>query len=674
MKLSVCYILKNEGATIYKSLDSVKTFVDEYVIGIDEGTTDNTRDEVKKFFDVNKEIKKEIYSYKWNDSFAEARNIGMDKATGTHILIMDGHEYIPEKWFNITENQEILVHKIMSQIKKRIEEDGAHEAFFYLYQQPFVGQIPNNYFLQPRIYLNDVGKDGKNMIRFGRAAHNVIRNTDPEKSIQMPQVMLIHDAPKENRTERAQQRAVMNIEQLKNDIKINKKDTRAFFYLGNTYMEISEHQKAIEAFKKYLKFQDKNTSEKYQVYFHMALEHRQLKQDKEALDCLHNAIRIQPKRRDAYLLAGDIYAEKEDHETALHFFNSALLLKPELSRMFSNGAAHTWMPYQRCAYSYAELGNKEKAASYLKRALRYVQCKDWSDLLDEWSGKKKNIYIIDKIGSFTKDFIKHLSKKYNVNMSKRYDRYLAEWADHIWQEWGDENLTQNILPEKTTVRIHGYEAYTNMHFLSKIEWEKFKNVVFVAEHIRDKFNQPSLNGQVKIIQNGIDIGKFYIKNKERPEKSIGYAGLMNTKKNPMRLAKIIKDNRNCKFHLRVTWQDPFLKEAFEYETKDCDNIIYHGYYEDLNDFWNQVKYVISTSDIESFSFNIGEAMAAGCHPLIYPWMGAAKIWPEDSFIKTTKLDLRIKRSMMEERRYIEANYPMRGSLLEMEKVLIGAEL
>ena len=145
---------------------------------------------------------------------------------------------------------------------------------------------------------------------------------------------------------------------------------------------------------------------------------------------------------------------------------------------------------------------------------------------------------------------------------------------------------------------------------------------------------------------------------------------MNVKKNPMRLAKIIRDNPDYIFHLRTEWQDPFLKSSFDYEVEGCNNIVYHGRYDDLNDFWNQMSYVISTSDIESFSFNIGEAMAAGCHPFIYKWKGADKIWPEDAFIKGDKLKEKPLRTMEEEREYITQNYPLNRVLIEMEKELI----
>ena len=693
MKLSVCLILKNEGQTIYRCLDSMKTFVDEWIIGVDSATTDNTLEEVERFIDDiglyytkdldngNNDLWYEseddenhrgiIYNYDWQDSFSDARNEGMDKATGDFILIMDGHEYFPDNWFNITENKSLPVKSLIPKILDKVEAEQSDEAFLMLYQQPFVGQMPNNYFLQPRIYRNGIGKDGKNKLRFGRAAHNVIRNSNPDKTIHFPEIILIHDAPADNRHERAEQRAKMNIKQLQEDLKKNENDSRAYFYLGNTYMEVKDYKKASEAFYKYLSLDRPNTEEKYQVAFHLGICHKEMKEEKLALDAFHTATRISPRRRDAYLLIGDVYFDQKHWQEALHFYNSALLIKPECSRMFSNGAAHTWMPYQRAAYAYKEMGDMQKAVAHIRRAQKYVQTPEWDEFVNECrGGKEKNILFVDAIGSFTQPFIDAFKSKYNVVVTKRFDRYLAEWADCIWQEWGDGNLMENTCPEKTIVRIHGYEAYTNMGMLQQIPWEKFKSVVFVAEHIRDMFQAPSLNGQVRIIQNGVDTEKFYIKNNNRDTKNIGIAGYMNVKKNPLRLANYIKNNPDYTFHLRIEWQDNFLKTAFEFETKDCKNIVTHSRYNDLSDFWNQMTYVISTSDIESFSFNVGEAMACGCHPLVYPWLGADKIWPADSFIKGDKLKSKPARTMQEERDYIVQNYPLSQALEEMEKELV----
>ena len=86
--LSLCMIVRNEAETLERCLLPAREFVDEIVI-VDTGSTDGTQDIARKYADVYKETV-------WPNSFAIARNISMDLASGTHILILDGDEYIPD--------------------------------------------------------------------------------------------------------------------------------------------------------------------------------------------------------------------------------------------------------------------------------------------------------------------------------------------------------------------------------------------------------------------------------------------------------------------------------------------------------------------------------------------------------------------------------------------------
>ena len=74
MTISTCLVLKNEGRTIYRALESVANVTDEYIIGIDKTTTDNTREEVDRFFSESATVTCSVYDYDFKDSFSEARN------------------------------------------------------------------------------------------------------------------------------------------------------------------------------------------------------------------------------------------------------------------------------------------------------------------------------------------------------------------------------------------------------------------------------------------------------------------------------------------------------------------------------------------------------------------------------------------------------------------------
>jgi tetratricopeptide (TPR) repeat protein len=718
IKLSACLVLKNEGKTIYRCLDSIKDVVDEYIIGIDDTTDDNTVDEVCKFFNeihgkdcynadmINKQKaengygihlddknkkRTHVYFYKWQDNFSKARNEGMDKATGDYILIMDGHEYFPELHFNITFGKEIKCRELLKNAKQYLANNPHDQGYVQLYQQPFNGQIPNNFFLQPRFYRNgffrdyeenngiiDLKKykeDKTKKIRFNRAAHNTIFNVHYGSVINFDEIILIHDAPPDNRKERKEQRTPMNEVALKKMIQKNPDDFRAYFYLGNTYLEVNEWEKAIKTFNRYLRKVKGDHSEKYQAYIHKAICHKALKQWGEARDSLLLAIGIDPFRRDSYLILGDIYFDLKHYEKALKYYTEAVNIIPKPSRMFQNGPAGTFDVHQKLAFVYATMGKIPQAIVHLEQANKFFPNEKWVEQIKIWRDGKKNILIIDESGSFTNDFIDYLKTKpeYNVIKANRYDTRLCMWADKIWSEWAnnDAYLCSKNFPDKTTVRLHGWEAYGAPQIINRIEWDKI-NGVFVCDHIKDKvIKEHRLDPEgLEVIDNGVNTDKFFIKEKNRNEKNIGYAGFINIKKNPFLLIQIIKANPDYTFHLRVDFQDPYNKASFDYELRDCKNVVFHDRYDDLNDFWNQMSCVLSTSIIESFSYNIAEAMACGCKPYIYNWNGAKKIWG-DKWIFTDMPKFTKVGDRKEYRDYIIKNYPLHKSLKAMEKVLIG---
>lgn len=664
MKLSACLILRDEGQTIYRCLESCLGFVDEFIIGIDKATKDNTRDEVQRFIDTTK-ANCVVYEYEWDNDFSKARNEGMDKATGDFILIMDGHEFFPELWYNVTLQRNIPVRGGLKDVKAELEKNPYDETFFQLYQQPFIGQIPNNFFLQPRIYRNDP------KIRFGRKAHNTIQNTNHDSAIKYPEIILIHDAPEDNREWRKKQRIEMNTKALNEDLEKNPNDGRALFYLGNTRMEAEDWQGAIDAFNKYEQVVSLDHSEKYQVLFHKAICFIHLNKIKEARDTASIALGIDPARKEAYLALADIYYSSGDINKARQLYEQAIALPQIDSRMFQSAGGQTYGPHAKLADIYHRLGNNALAIYNLKTAYSYLPQKEWADKISEWQGSGANVLIIDSIGSFTNEIQDHLKKiGLNVLRVRGYDPRLCKWADVIWQEWADDNavIVSQAFPEKCIIRVHGYEAY-NPRLLQAIKWEKLRVVICVAEHIAEMIT-PYVKRKIEIIPNGVNVEKFFIKNHERDWKNIGIAGYMNEKKNPALLLKIIKDNPQFIFNLRIDHQSPFWKAEFDRELAQSKNVVYHARYENLNDFWNQMSGVLSTSITESFSFNIAEGMAAGCVPYIHDWHGARKIWGNEFIFRekpvfAKNVDVKQRIAI---RKFVENTYPLSRMLSSIESI------
>lgn len=84
MKISACYIAKNEENNIAHSLDSIKEYVDELIL-VDTGSTDKT----KKIF---ASYGGKIYDLPWQEDFSTPRNVALSKATGDWIILLDADE------------------------------------------------------------------------------------------------------------------------------------------------------------------------------------------------------------------------------------------------------------------------------------------------------------------------------------------------------------------------------------------------------------------------------------------------------------------------------------------------------------------------------------------------------------------------------------------------------
>lgn len=89
LKISACYIVKNEVKNLAKSIKSLKNQVNEIVV-VDTGSTDNT-------IAVARKLGAKIYSFPWQDDFSKARNFALSKAKGDWLILLDADEYFTDK-------------------------------------------------------------------------------------------------------------------------------------------------------------------------------------------------------------------------------------------------------------------------------------------------------------------------------------------------------------------------------------------------------------------------------------------------------------------------------------------------------------------------------------------------------------------------------------------------
>ena len=86
-RLSLCLIVRDDRTRLPRCLESVRGLVDEIVV-VDTGSTDGTP-EVARGFGA------EVILTEWRDDFSAARNLGLERARGVWVLVLDADEWLP---------------------------------------------------------------------------------------------------------------------------------------------------------------------------------------------------------------------------------------------------------------------------------------------------------------------------------------------------------------------------------------------------------------------------------------------------------------------------------------------------------------------------------------------------------------------------------------------------
>ena len=85
-RISLCMIARDEEAVLERCLRSAVDAVDEIVL-VDTGSTDATKAIAERYG-------AKVIDHVWTDDFAEARNVGIDAATGDWVLVLDADEWL----------------------------------------------------------------------------------------------------------------------------------------------------------------------------------------------------------------------------------------------------------------------------------------------------------------------------------------------------------------------------------------------------------------------------------------------------------------------------------------------------------------------------------------------------------------------------------------------------
>lgn len=119
-KISIIIPVYNTEKYIERCLDSVlkQEYENKEIIVINDGSTDKSEEKINKYINQIKYIKKE------NGGLSDARNVGIEKATGKYIMFIDSDDYIED---NLLEKLKPYIDKDIEMIKyksRKVTEEG----------------------------------------------------------------------------------------------------------------------------------------------------------------------------------------------------------------------------------------------------------------------------------------------------------------------------------------------------------------------------------------------------------------------------------------------------------------------------------------------------------------------------------------------------------------------
>ncbi|AEX85449.1 glycosyl/glycerophosphate transferase, teichoic acid biosynthesis [Marinitoga piezophila KA3] len=448
------------------------------------------------------------------------------------------------------------------------------------------------------------------------------------------------------------------------------------------FFEKNEFSKVIDLFNS----KNHKTEEDYII---TALSYFNLNQTNKAISLLKEILRENPDNLDALFNLTTIYYKIKNWNKVKEF-GLKYYEKDNNDWAINDMLAELWLFEGDFDKSLFHLENAFNAAPSEMSAYFKNRISIFKEKINKVKKLPKLAFICAKgLDNFINDIIDGLSENYWVRkfvVTTDKEIYSAiDWADIIWFEWANEvaiigSNYQNTSTKPAIVRLHSYESLA--YYPQKINWNNIDKLILVAEHIKDiiKMYMPNIENlvDIEVINNGIDIEKI----KFTPHKkgfNIAWVAHISYKKNPPMMLQIIKklvekDNR-YKLHIAGDFQDLRYEIYLKHMVREMNlenNVIFYGWVDDMDEWWEDKNYLLSTSIHESFGYNIAEALAKGIKPIIHNFYGSKNLWPENFIFNTINeaVDMILSNDYDSEkyRKFIE-KYSLDKQIDEIKKII-----
>ena len=341
-RITLCMIVRDEEACLRESVESCQADFDELVI-VDTGSTDGT-------VALAEELGARVEHFVWCNDFSAARNYAADQCETDWVLTIDADEVLAPECRGAARAAVVAAPDNISQISPLLTS--AHK--------------PRTQHYASKLYR-------RSRCHWERPSHNTLV-VDDGQSLRLPDLRLVHDRGRrdaEKRQQRNDQRDKMNESNFRRLTDENPADTRSAFYLAMTLGEAGKHDEALIAWGRYLEI-GKWGEERYEARRLMADCYLALNQTDEAVRQLILAHETEPRRAEAAIDLGDMYAQGGAHLRAQFWYQVAAGLPAPLESgccLFTTAECYGAWPYLRLAQLAKRMDAPGDIENYLRMAM-----------------------------------------------------------------------------------------------------------------------------------------------------------------------------------------------------------------------------------------------------------------------------------------------------------------
>tara|TARA_Y100000034_G_scaffold3294_1_gene3967 strand:+ start:13636 stop:15507 length:1872 start_codon:yes stop_codon:yes gene_type:complete len=344
--LSLCMITKNEEKFLQNCLESVQKIVDEIII-IDTGSKDKTKEIAKKYG-------AEVYDFKWNENFSDARNKSLKYSKSDWVLFLDADE-------TLSENEALKIKQLINQeneiigyslITKKFTNNFSQENFYYENNNNYLGAsltkkirlFKNNQNIQfngeiyelvdksikkingkvegKKIFINNFSEEKEKSAEFKKEKIEKYRELCEKRLLKEPNnAKVFYELAQIYRSEDFLELAKQN---LLKAVELNENFLEAHQILGVVYTELKEYDKALEILNKTLKI-NKNYAE---TYFLLGVVHSKLQNYQKSAEFIETGLKLNKNNINALTNLGAVYEKLGKYDESIKTLNRSLLLHP----------------------------------------------------------------------------------------------------------------------------------------------------------------------------------------------------------------------------------------------------------------------------------------------------------------------------------------------------------